>query len=126
MNANELRHDLTLIEQNGFGTDADADSTIKEAAVAHLKLLEDRVEAQPWRYPSHYWVPGITAHAGGELTVEVGFPNEEPDTEDDRRLEVLFTSEGIIIDAYVSEDQLVESKGMTYEEWFDSLTGGNI
>lgn len=163
MNANELRHDLTLIEENGFGADADADSTIKEAAVAYLKLLEDRfaedmeslarfplsdwqyevangdtkrgyddwvlaqVESEPvpWRYDGDYYIPVVTSQ-GSSMTVEVGFPNEEPDTEDDRWLEVKFTSEGIIIDAYVSEDQLVDSRGMTYKEWFDSFTGGNI
>lgn len=88
-------------------------------------LAQVELERGPWRYVGDYYFPVATSQ-GSSITVEVGFPNEEPDTEDDRWLEVKFTSEGIVIDAYVSEDQLVESKGMTYEEWFDSITGGNI
>lgn len=89
-------------------------------------LAQVELEPVPWRYDGDYYFPVATYEVAVGMTVEVGFPNEEPETEDDRWLKVKFTSEGIIIDAYVSEDQLVESKGMTYEEWFDSIAGGNI
>lgn len=76
---------------------------------------------EPYRYPTHHR-PTVLFH-GPWPRVEVGFPNEEPETEDDRVLQFLFTEEGVIVDAYVSEENIA-TFALTYEETYDRLLGG--
>jgi hypothetical protein len=79
------------------------------------------INPEPWRYPGSYYTPRVCNR--DPLNIEVGFPNEDPETEDDLSLVFAFTHEGVIIDAYVSDGVLTGTIGMTYDEWYESIVG---
>lgn len=78
-------------------------------------------EPIPWAYPGEHYQPEVTAGAG-ELRVQVGLPNEEPD-QDDRTIVFTFNNEGLITDSYVSADQSVATSSLTYDEIYNALVG---
>lgn len=82
------------------------------------------IDPAPWRYDDTYHDPKVQGPGGLDFTkplrVEVGFPNEDPDTEDDRVLIFTFTEEGVIIDGLVGEQPTCTSSE-TYEELYDRL-----
>lgn len=78
-----------------------------------------REKPEPWRYPGEHHFPLVVGH--DPLRIQVGFPNEDPDTEDDRSLLFTFTHEGVIIDGFVSDGQPTCTSSETYEELYDRL-----
>jgi len=86
--------------------------------------MPDEITPEPYRSPHGWHQPTITGGIGGAsgpIDVEVSFPNEDPDTEDDLTLNFAFTEEGIIVDLYVSDGEPVASFGRTYEEFADTV-----
>ena len=75
---------------------------------------------EPYRSPLGWNCPTVIG-PNRPVEVQVSFPNEDPDTEDDLTLNFVFTDEGIVIDLFVSEDQPVASFCQTYEEFVGTL-----
>lgn len=76
-------------------------------------------DPMPYRNPLGWWNPTIRGGIGGAsgpIEVEVAIPNEEPDTEDDITLVIKVTSEGLIVDGFVSDGQEIGSFAATLEE----------
>jgi hypothetical protein len=83
----------------------------------------------PYRSPLPYHTPIVTqipTITNPNAEVQVSIPNEEPATEDDLTLNFTFTGEGLIIDAMVSDGDVIGTTGRTYEEWFDAIMGEHI
>lgn len=80
---------------------------------------------EPYRSPlgysrPHLLVDGYIAQRD-DVEVHISIPNEDPETEDDLTIGVHFTSEGIIIDLFVSDGEPVATFGQTYDEFVDTI-----
>jgi len=88
--------------------------------------MTDDFTPEPYRSPLDWYKPTIIGtprdfSEGRAAAVQVSFPNEDPDTEDDLTLNFAFTEEGIIIDLFVSDGEPVATFGQTYEEFVGTL-----
>jgi hypothetical protein len=84
---------------------------------------------EPYRNGLPYFTPIVTQIPTIEspvVEVVVSIPNEDPETQDDLMLSFQFTGEGLIVDAVVSDGDVVDTVGRTYEEWFDVIVGEHI
>lgn len=118
------RHAKTFIRSFMYRRNAESHVTdVLKGRIGMPDPINNTYEPAPWRYDGTYHEPLIIAgiaHSDKPVRIEVGFPNEDPDTEDDRVLIFTFTEEGLIIDGMVGEQPTCTSSE-TYEELYDRL-----
>lgn len=75
---------------------------------------------EPYRSPHPYRTPVVIRNEDA-CTVQVSIPNDDPDTEDDLTIQVIFTNEGVIVDYFASDGPPAATFGQTYEEFVDTI-----